>query len=113
MESKDVIGALGALAQESRLAAFRALVAAGTNGLQPGTLVARLGIPANTLSFHLGTLQRAGLVSQERQGRALIYRAELCVHRNRTEIGRLMASPGCRAWRRRAGRRSSLRSGNR
>ncbi|MEN9705410.1 MAG: hypothetical protein RLZZ393_1289 [Pseudomonadota bacterium] len=76
MESKDVIGALGALAQESRLAAFRALVAAGTNGLQPGTLVARLGIPANTLSFHLGTLQRAGLVSQERQGRALIYRAE-------------------------------------
>ena len=76
MESQDAVSALAALAQASRLAAFRALVAAGPGGLQPSALAEALGIPANTLSFHLKGLLAAGLVSQERQGRALIYRAD-------------------------------------
>lgn len=76
MESQDAVSALAALAQGSRLAAFRALVAAGPDGLQPSALTTALAIPANTLSFHLKGLLAAGLVSQERQGRALIYRAD-------------------------------------
>ena len=76
MESTDAVKALAALAQESRLAVFRALVEAGPAGLTPGDLAARLCIAANTLSFHLKELSHAGLVSQERAGRNLIYRAE-------------------------------------
>ena len=76
MESTDAVKALAALAQESRLAVFRALVEAGPDGLTPGDLAARLCIAANTLSFHLKELSHAGLVSQERAGRNLIYRAE-------------------------------------
>ena len=76
MESTDALKALAALAQESRLAVFRALVEAGPDGLTPGDLAARLCIAANTLSFHLKELSHAGLVSQERAGRNLIYRAE-------------------------------------
>ena len=76
MESQDAVSALAALAQASRLAAFRALVAAGDGGLQPSALAEALGIPANTLSFHLKGLLAAGLVSQERLGRAFIYRAD-------------------------------------
>ena len=75
MELQDAVSALAALAQVTRLAAFRALVAAGSDGLQPSALAASLGIPPNTLSFHLKGLLAAGLVTQERQGRALIYRA--------------------------------------
>lgn len=71
-----MVQALGALAQGSRLAAFRALVAAGPAGLQPSALAEALGIPPNTLSFHLKALLAARLVTQERQGRALIYRAD-------------------------------------
>lgn len=72
----DVVKALGALAQFHRLQAFRALVVAGQAGLTPGALAASLGLPAATLSFHLKELLHAGLVSQERSGRHLIYRAE-------------------------------------
>lgn len=76
MESIDAVKALAALAQESRLAVFRALVEAGPGGLTPGDLAARLSIAANTLSFHLKELSHAELITQERQGRNLIYRAE-------------------------------------
>ena len=76
MESQTVILALAALAQASRLEIFRALVQAGPEGLTPGVLSERLGVAANTLSFHLKELLNAGLVSQERNGRNLIYRAE-------------------------------------
>ena len=75
MEDTEVIKALAALAQAHRLRAFRALVVAGPDGLTPGSLVERLDIPANTLSFHLKELSHAGLVSQTRDGRNLIYRA--------------------------------------
>lgn len=75
MEESDVIKALAALAQRNRLQIFRALVVAGQDGATPGALAESLGVPAATLSFHLKELLGAGLVSQERSGRNLIYRA--------------------------------------
>lgn len=75
MQEAEVIQSLAALAQEARLRMFRALVVAGPEGLTPGAVAEQLGIAPNTLSFHLKELTRAGLVSQERQGRNLIYRA--------------------------------------
>jgi ArsR family transcriptional regulator, arsenate/arsenite/antimonite-responsive transcriptional repressor len=75
MQEADVIQSLAALAQAARLRVFRALVVAGQDGLTPGAVAEQLGIAPNTLSFHLKELTRAGLVSQERQGRNLIYRA--------------------------------------
>ncbi|MBV8249621.1 MAG: helix-turn-helix transcriptional regulator [Comamonas sp.] len=75
MKETQVIRALGALAQEARLRAFRALVVAGPEGLTPTALAEQLGIAANTLSFHLKELMNAELISQERQGRNLVYRA--------------------------------------
>jgi len=75
MESQAVILALAALAQSSRLAIFRALVQAGPTGQTPGVLSEQLGVAANTLSFHLKELMHADLVTQERAGRNLIYRA--------------------------------------
>jgi DNA-binding transcriptional ArsR family regulator len=73
MESREVITALEALAQEHRLAVFRALVQAGPPGLTPSRLSEALDIPAPTLSFHLAQLKHAGLVSVTRDGRSLIY----------------------------------------
>ena len=60
-----------------RLRVFRALVGAGPQGMTPGVLAATLGVPASTLSFHLKELMHAGLVSQQRDGRNLIYRPAL------------------------------------
>jgi DNA-binding transcriptional ArsR family regulator len=75
MEDKYVIKALAALAQPNRLQIFRSLVVKGGEGLTPALLAADLGLPANTLSFHLKELMNADLISQERSGRNLIYRA--------------------------------------
>jgi len=75
MEENDVVRALGALAQPVRLRVFRALVVAGPDGLTPGALTEALAVSATGLSFHLKELVNASLVSQERQGRNLIYRA--------------------------------------
>jgi DNA-binding transcriptional ArsR family regulator len=75
MEEKDVVRSLAALAQPARLRVFRSLVVAGPQGLTPGAMAEALGVPASTLSFHLKELAHAGLVSQEREGRNLIYRA--------------------------------------
>ena len=75
MEEQDVIKALASLAQPLRLQVFRALVVTGSAGMTPGTMQEALGVPAATLSFHLKELVNAGLVSQERAGRHLIYRA--------------------------------------
>ena len=75
MQETDVVRSLAALAQEVRLRVFRALVVAGPAGLTPGDLAAQLDVAPNTLSFHLKELSHAGLISQERQGRNLIYRA--------------------------------------
>lgn len=76
MEENDVVRALGALAQASRLQLFRELVVAGPAGATPGVLAESIGVPPATLSFHLKELLHAGLVSQERSGRNLIYRAD-------------------------------------
>lgn len=75
MEEKTVVKSLAALAQPVRLRVFRALVVAGPQGLTPGDLAAQLEVAATTLSFHLKELMHADLVSQERDGRHLIYRA--------------------------------------
>ena len=68
------VASLAALAQGMRLRIFRALVGAGPQGLTPGALSATLDVPASTLSFHLKELTHAALVTQERDGRHLIYR---------------------------------------
>jgi len=75
MDDIEVVKALSALAQPVRLRVFRALVVVGKEGLTPGTMADALGIPAATLSFHLKELANAGLVTQERASRHLIYRA--------------------------------------
>lgn len=76
MEGREVVLALGALAQETRLAVFRLLVAAGPSGLSAGSIAARLDIPPSTLSFHLKELDRAGLVRSWRNARQIFYAAE-------------------------------------
>ena len=75
MNETNVVRSLAALAQDLRLRIFRSLVVAGKDGLTPGDLGEKLGVAATTLSFHLKELTHSGLVSQERQGRNLIYRA--------------------------------------
>ena len=75
MKIQEVVAALGALAQESRLGVFRLLVKRGPQGYTPGELAQRLQIPAPTLSFHLKELQRVGLVAVQREGRFLNYTA--------------------------------------
>lgn len=79
MDGSTAVSALGALAQEHRLALFRLLVWAGDPGLSAGAIADKLGIPASSLSFHLAHLTRVGLITQERQHRSLIYRAQFAV----------------------------------
>jgi len=76
MEIDDAVRALAALAQDTRLAVFRLLVRAGDDALPAGDIAEQLSVPAATLSFHLAALRRAGLVSRERRGRQLLYRAD-------------------------------------
>lgn len=76
MDINHAIDALGALAQESRLQAFRLLARAGDGGLPAGDIAASLGVPHNTLSTHLGILTRAGLLASERSGRQITYRVD-------------------------------------
>jgi ArsR family transcriptional regulator len=73
MEKQTAIGALAALAHETRLDVFRLLVRAGSEGLPAGAVGEQLGIPAATLSFHLKELKGAGLIRCEREGRSRIY----------------------------------------
>lgn len=68
--------ALGALAQDSRLRAFRLLVRAGAPGLAAGEIARAMDIPHNTLSSHLSVLFNAGLVESRREGRSIIYRID-------------------------------------
>ena len=105
METKDVIGALAALAQESRLAVFRLLVEIGPGGLPVGRIGETLGIAPATLSFHIKELTRAGLVVTQQQGRhiycsadfdtmnaVLGYLTENCC---RGEVACTLANPRC------------------
>jgi DNA-binding transcriptional ArsR family regulator len=76
MEKKGAIAALGALAQETRLDVFRLLVTQGPAGLPAGAIADQLGVLPASLTFHLKELQHAGLITQRRLGRQLIYAAE-------------------------------------
>ena len=75
MKKSNVVAALGALAQETRLDIFRLLVQKGPNGLPAGDIGERLGQPPPTLSFHLNQLRFAGLVTSRRESRSIIYSA--------------------------------------
>lgn len=76
MNGTQAVAALGALAQEHRLALFRLLVQAGGEGMAAGAIADALGLPNSSLSFHLAQLNRAGLIRQERRSRSLIYSAD-------------------------------------
>ena len=75
MEGKLAVAALGALAHEGRLAVFRMLVQAGTDGVAAGEIARRIGVPANSLSANLTVLSHAGLIESRREGRSIIYTA--------------------------------------
>ena len=76
MKTPEVIGALGALAHEHRLAIFRLLVERGPEGLPAGVIAERVGLVPSSLTFHLQALQRANLIRQVRASRQLIYSAD-------------------------------------
>lgn len=76
MKTNEAVLALAALAQDSRLAAFRLLVQAGTGGLTVGQIGERLKLPGATLNSHLNVLRRAGLVRDAREGRSIRCRAD-------------------------------------
>jgi DNA-binding transcriptional ArsR family regulator len=76
MKAKVAIEALGALAHENRLRIFRLLVERGPAGLPAGRIAERVGLVPSSLTFHLQNLQRAGLITQNREGRQLIYSAD-------------------------------------
>ncbi|MRX35120.1 metalloregulator ArsR/SmtB family transcription factor [Aminobacter sp. MDW-2] len=82
MDANDTIDALAALAQPTRLEAFRQMAAAEPDGIAAGDLARRLDVPQNTMSAHLAVLTRAGLATGDRQGRSIIYRANLPALRN-------------------------------
>jgi len=76
MKTAQVIQALGALAHEHRLAVYRLLVERGPEGLSAGVIAERVGLVPSSLTFHLQALQRAGLITQVRASRQLIYSAD-------------------------------------
>lgn len=79
MDMKAALAALGALAQEARLNAFRLLVQAGPQGLAASKIAEQLDIAPSSLSFHLKELAHAGLVTSRSEGRFIIYSADMAV----------------------------------
>jgi len=77
MDKKDAIAALSALAQDTRLDAFRLLARSEPEGMPSGDIARALDVPTNTLSSHLGLLTRAGLVTSRRRGRSIVYHADI------------------------------------
>ena len=77
MDEKAAVRALGALAQDVRLRIYRAVVGVGPAGMTPGAIASELAVPPSTVSFHVKELLHAGLLTQERDGRHLIYRPSL------------------------------------
>ena len=101
MDQKHAIAALGALAQETRLELFRLLVTCGPAGLPAGVIAERLGVQPSSLSFHLAQLTHAGLITQRRLSRQLIYSAEyrtmneLLAYLTENCCGRAACLPAC------------------
>ena len=93
MEINDAVAAFEALSQETRLRVFRLLVEHGRDGAPAGILSETLGIPHNTLSFHLSRMSHAGLVLSQREGRSIIYRANFEFF---TDLIRYMVKDCCR-----------------
>ncbi len=77
MDTAIAVAVLGALAQDTRLRAFRLLVERGPEGLPAGQLAAALGVPPSSLTFHLQQLLHAGLVTQRRVSRNLFYAPDI------------------------------------
>jgi DNA-binding transcriptional ArsR family regulator len=77
VDNENVISALGALAQTTRLDVFRLLVSHEPDGIAAGEIARLLDVPHNTLSTHLGVLSRSGLVQGKRHSRSIVYRANL------------------------------------
>jgi ArsR family transcriptional regulator, arsenate/arsenite/antimonite-responsive transcriptional repressor len=86
MKSATAVKALGALAQESRLAIFRLLVEQGPKGLTPGAIAKKLELAAPTLSFHLKELSNSGLITSEQNGRFIVYAADFSAMRELVEF---------------------------
>ena len=76
MKAKEIVGALGALGQDTRLEVFRLLVQAGPEGLAAGVIAQKLDLVPSSLTFHLTQLVHAGLITQRRLSRQLIYAAD-------------------------------------
>jgi DNA-binding transcriptional ArsR family regulator len=76
MDATKAVAALGAVAHEHRLAVYRMLVERGPQGLAAGEIAERLGLPPSSLTFHLQQLLHAGLLTQRRLSRQLIYAAD-------------------------------------
>jgi ArsR family transcriptional regulator, arsenate/arsenite/antimonite-responsive transcriptional repressor len=79
VDTPSVVGALGALAHEHRLAIYRLLVQRGPEGLSAGAIGESVGLVPSSLTFHLQNLQRAGLITQKRESRQLIYSVDFSV----------------------------------
>ena len=77
MNEQEALGMLGALSQEMRLHIVRYLVGRGDEGGSAGEIAEAMGAIASKASFHLSALERAGLISSERQSRRIIYRARI------------------------------------
>jgi len=88
MSVPHALAALASLGQPTRLAIFQLLMSAEPEGLAAGVIAERMGCPHNTLSSHLSILARSGLVRGARDGRAIIYRAN--VDTIRTLVGFLV-----------------------
>ncbi|PCI99965.1 MAG: transcriptional regulator [Alphaproteobacteria bacterium] len=79
MDIQDALTVFDALSQETRLKAFRLLVEFGMEGAPAGVLSEKLGVPHNTLSFHLSHMANAGLITSRKQGRSVIYTVDFCL----------------------------------
>lgn len=77
LNQKQALGAFSALSQETRLSIVRLLVVAGPDGMAAGLLAEKAGVSPSNISFHLKELEHAGLVSQQRESRSMIYRANI------------------------------------
>ncbi|MBW9054813.1 ArsR/SmtB family transcription factor [Rhizobium mesosinicum] len=75
MDERQALSSFGALSQETRLQIVRMLVVAGPDGMAAGTIAEKLDVSPSNVSFHLKELDRAGLISQQREARSIIYSA--------------------------------------